>query len=238
MLSAPDVSTCPSEPNLSLSTHAARVELLRFIAAEYFDSKVLYTEAVGRMIGIALRDMTYLTTQSADENSLSEKLDSEGVALLLPTVDERLREACKEDTILFAEEKHNLFADEVSEAERWSEVVLLLSDNFANFNLGRKLAFWTTEGVAILSQTAQKEVDGPLGWSSKPEVFTLGMRVLLAARVVISLANRGIAMPMGIDTATIRHQLQTFVVIGKKSKLHGFWVRRIEEMLAFCERGC
>ncbi|KAK5017515.1 hypothetical protein LTR39_001502, partial [Cryomyces antarcticus] len=75
-------------------------------------------------------------------------------------VDTVLIQAKKEDTALFAEEKRNLYVDEVREALLWSQVLKQLSVKALPKPLVAKFAQWVSQGIATLTEAAQAEVDG------------------------------------------------------------------------------
>jgi hypothetical protein len=128
-----------------------------------------------------------------------------------------LAEARKEDTALFATEKQNLYKDDTLDAVFWSRVLSSLPTLF----VASDLTTWVLDALAVLIQTAEKEGDGALGWSSKPEVFTLGIRVICAAEVV--LHDRKVMVA-----------LRRFADVFEEREGHGLWVERIERVL---ERG-
>jgi hypothetical protein len=130
----------------------------------------------------------------------------------------------KEDTALFAQEKQNLYKDDTLDAVVWSRVLLYLPASTIPSDLQEGLAKWVSDGLAVLTETAKEEVDGALGWSSKTEVFTLGMRVLLSAEVVMSWG--------GADRAKTMSALRKFADQGKEAGVHGLWLEKVEGMLS------
>ncbi|KAH8724346.1 HEAT repeat protein-like protein [Phaeosphaeriaceae sp. PMI808] len=83
-----------------------------------------------------------------------------------------LEQERKEDTALFASEKQNLYKDDVLDAVLWSRVLA----SVRRPDRATDLAVWVLDALAHLTRVASDEADGPLGWSSKGEVFALGMR--------------------------------------------------------------
>lgn len=98
--------------------------------------------------------------------------------------------------------------------------------------LGAAFANWTTDGLSVLAETAGKQVDGPLGWTSKPEVFAIGMRVILAARVVLSLCDVGITEDV---QKSCKKRLEELLEVGSQADLHGFWISEVEDILGSSE---
>jgi hypothetical protein len=123
----------------------------------------------------------------------------------------------KEDTALFAQEKQNLYKDDSLDCVLWSRVLLSLPRS----SLSPSLAQWVLEGLDVLTTTAEgEEEDGALGWSSKPEVFVLGMRVFCAAEVV-----------MRQERPKVMGALRTFADAGKEAGVHGLWLEKVEGVL-------
>ena len=66
-------------------------------------------------------------------------------------------------------------------------------------------------------------MDGPLGWTTKQEVFTLGIRVICAADVVLRWDDR--------NGADVRMALRKFADAGSESELNGLWSEKSEQVL-------
>ncbi|KAF6824645.1 HEAT repeat protein [Colletotrichum plurivorum] len=125
----------------------------------------------------------------------------------------QLAEAFRFDDSLFAIEEHNLFVDEVRESTRWAAVL-----EQAGPRTGPevdRLAGWTADGLEALLATLAKEPsadDGPLGWSSKPDVYAVCARIVLCAT---ALARAG------VDSEKLGERLARFRELGEKNRLHG-----------------
>lgn len=137
---------------------------------------------------------------------------------------DQLRQARKEDTSLFATEKQNLYRDDTLDAVLWSQVLLHTSSPLRQ---SAQLAQWVIDALAMLISTAEKEEDGPLGWSSKADVFTLGIEVICAAEVVLVHGE-------GEGRMKVMVGLRRFADALRQAEGHGLWVERIERVL---ERG-
>lgn len=96
----------------------------------------------------------------------------------------------KGDTALFAEEKQNLYIDDAREVRVWSQVAQRISSRAISGELMAFLAAWVDAGLDALEIQAQRTVDGALGWSSKADVFTLGLRVIFGAEVLLALVRK------------------------------------------------
>ena len=90
----------------------------------------------------------------------------------------QLREKIPADLSLFLVEEPNLFIDEVREAQRWTGVFGRLSYTSADLAALRE---WILEGLDALVEMCVEEEDGPLGWTSKPQVFAICSSIVLGA---------------------------------------------------------
>ncbi|KAL5444724.1 hypothetical protein PMIN07_003330 [Paraphaeosphaeria minitans] len=172
-----------------------------------------------------------LSTFLATHFSTSQDLCREALRRLTPTplratlftvpLAETLAQERQEDTTLFAQEKQNLFIDPTLDALFWSRV---LSRCSADAALATHLGAWVGQALTLLINTSEKEGGGALGWTSKTEVSTLGMRVLFAAEV---------ALRWDVQNAVkIRCLLSRFVVVGEEKEVNGLWVGKAEKVAA------
>ncbi|KAL1891138.1 hypothetical protein Cpir12675_005073 [Ceratocystis pirilliformis] len=122
----------------------------------------------------------------------------------------QLKTSLTPNNALFAVEEKNLFIDEIRETQRWRQVFAALAwtDDEAEV---RMLTKWTAKGLDLLVQTARDNFDGPIGWASKPAVFAVAARILVAAR---ELMNKG----LGID---IEAKMTLFEETAKASSVSG-----------------
>ncbi|EUC41218.1 hypothetical protein COCMIDRAFT_9044 [Bipolaris oryzae ATCC 44560] len=130
----------------------------------------------------------------------------------------------QEDMALFAQEKQNLYKDDVLDVLLWSRVLLHLPASSVSLTLKSGLAKWVADGLAALTETATKEEDGALGWSSKAEVFTLGMRVFCGAEVVMGWGDVKTKGNMMVA-------LGKFLHVAKNKGVHGLWIEKIEKVV-------
>ena len=219
ILSDPTLDTDTGEmQNLSLMPLTAKSRLLSFVKSGYVDSVVLCVEAVQRLTGTP--PFIY---RSGNGNSLDETTN-----LQLPPVGSLLQEVGQEDTTLFIEEKQNLFKDDVDNAEQWASVLRSLSSRAIPLTVASQVETWVLHGLLVLVDTASNERDGPLGWTSKPAVFTLGMRVILGAQVVLHWAGNGVIIS---KYDTLRNLLEKLIEVGGATAVHISWLCRIQETL-------
>ncbi|KAK4212914.1 thyroid adenoma-associated protein [Rhypophila decipiens] len=125
-----------------------------------------------------------------------------------------LQKALDFDDSLFAAEEQNLFIDEVRETMRWRERAF--SSALAATASGNELVEWTEQGLEYIISLAEKEKDGPLGWTSDQHVFAVCARVVLCAG--------GIFKSFGTTDAGRREVgelLEKFRVVGERMRVHG-----------------
>ena len=203
---------------------AAEFRLTNFITLRYHESTLLFYEAVRRLVGMLPSDelMLVLEIDSVSVSSMRTHVSM----LEFPKVCDLLAEGRKEDTSLFAEERQNLFIDDLREAEKWAVILQELSQTAIDLDLAHKLRSWTEEGLAVLVENARTKIDGSLGWTTKTKTFMLGMRIILAAELVVTLEGRAI-MSSGQTMQLLRGLLET----GVNSSLHGLWLRRVGGIL-------
>ena len=211
---SPEAGDSGNITTLSLSPLAAALKLLQFLALEYNTSVNLWSEVVQRMTGPSL-SATVLPAWG------------ETPILQLRPVQALLREAMHTENAIFVEEKQNLFIDEVKETEMWAGVLADLHSKPKIESMSR-LETWVLDGISALTALARGKVDGPLGWTSKPEVFTIGMRVILAAKVLL---HGPTIDDWSVGTEKCRDALKSFLKVGNERLLHGLWLCGINEAL-------
>ena len=156
--------------------------------------------------------------------------ESKAVLHLRPVVDLAL-EARTTSTVVFVEERQNLHIDTVSEAEAWAELLFRLDPDAWLLTLVSELEDWTMKGLAHILETLQDSMDGALDLTSKPEVYTLFTRVLLAAKVLIM--RRGLAVSSkgrGKEHEYV-NLLEELLNLGRIRLFHDLLLHRIEVIL-------
>ena len=212
---------------LSLSPPAARNRLLRFLYDSYAASKKLCVESVRRLTGMDLAP-DFISADMQDGESQSKQ--GKSVLRLRPVADISL-EARTTSTVVFVEERQNLYVDTVSEAESWARLLLQLDPDAWPSRLVSDLQIWSVEGLEHIIEILQEGVDGALNLTSKPEAFTLFTRVLQAAKVVIM--RRGIhPSPEGNGEEHVCVRLlEKLLDLGRSRQLHDLLLYRIEIIL-------
>jgi hypothetical protein len=136
---------------------------------------------------------------------------------------ETLAEKRKEDTALFTQEKQNLYKDDPLDATFWATILRSIEPTKVPGNYASGLKEWVLDGLNTLTETAKNEIDGALGWTNKPEVFTLGMAVIYATEITMTWKDADLSKIM----AALRH----LVDVGTESELNGIWLEKIEGVL-------
>ncbi|KAF2657203.1 hypothetical protein K491DRAFT_756956 [Lophiostoma macrostomum CBS 122681] len=147
---------------------------------------------------------------------------SNGQTIVPQSFRDALADTMEEDTALFSKEKQNLYQDETEDAAFWSQVLRSVNTRALNLATINALSDWVLKGLAALNETAKAEVDGPLGWTTKPEVFVLGMRVFFSVEVV---------MKCNVNRAKVMLALREFADVGSQSEVNGTWLERVESIL-------
>ncbi|KAJ5039014.1 uncharacterized protein L3040_006686 [Drepanopeziza brunnea f. sp. 'multigermtubi'] len=152
----------------------------------------------------------------------------------------QLEAASQGDNKLFTEEKQNLWADEVQDATIWCDIfrrfpLETFGNNEANaFSnaLVQNLLTWVADSVNLLKKSAQ--MDGAIGWTSKPEVFAVLFRTIKCTNTILdylddnvlakeddihSNAEKSGTIPPEALAETIEN-LEKFTKIAVDSKLH------------------
>ncbi|KAI5307098.1 hypothetical protein KEM56_004572 [Ascosphaera pollenicola] len=187
----------------SLIPLAASEELIDFLCQTFGDSEHLCLQACNRMIGVA------------------------DAKVGLAPVSELLRLFKEESTVLFEEEKQNLFIDQVRESERWAGVLSRIHPAAVDGLLLHEVYDWVLNGLdALIDSTRECELDGVLGWSSKEEIFTLGMKVLRSTGALLRIGN----LPGPSCRDELLQKLAVFLDAGKQSMVNESWIGLAESI--------
>lgn len=185
--------------------------LAAFITEHYSDSAQF-----------ARRTIRYLTGQEP-------RISGSDNQTHLVAVSDLIAESRQERTVLFMEEKQNLFIDYVREVDVWSQALVNLKKNACPETLVRQLSSWIFEGLQYLSNLVSQDAgqDGLLGWLSNPESFALGVRVI---SISIALVSQRFAVPeyLEAEQQAIRRELQSLLEYGQLASINDQWLRRIQ----------
>ena len=208
----------------SLSPPAAKCKLLQFLRDCYPTSRILYSRAVEKLIGLQLL--------SSDFAIVEYRNDAD--AITFRSVKEVLADAQKPQFEVFIEEKQNLYIDLVEEAKNWAELLTRLDCDVRDMNVFTALEHWTMDGVLHLRELCKKTSDEPIGWASDPETFTVFVRVILAAKVVIIHSRAHSANETSTETVQKGH-LEELLMLANSCRLHSLLVGRLENVIMDAE---
>ncbi|KAI1098976.1 hypothetical protein F4804DRAFT_323208 [Jackrogersella minutella] len=125
----------------------------------------------------------------------------------------QLTDAMRFDDALFAVEEQNLYVDEVRESRRWRGVFSSLPPPPPPATLSA----WTRAGLQALGRLLAAQRDGPLGWSSKPEVYAICARVLVSGAALAAAGD-----------VEVGGEMRKFRDVGRSTGVHGL-------LLAMCD---
>ncbi|PGH15198.1 hypothetical protein AJ79_02563 [Helicocarpus griseus UAMH5409] len=196
---------------------AASSKLADILAANYSASATLCAEASGRFLGLPINMSGTGTSDMTIPASVSHLL----------------AEFQRESTVLFQEEKQNLYIEDVREADMWAGVLSRLISAAENAPLALRLYSWVADGLSALIETTRETGgDGVLGWTSNPDVFTLGIRVIRGAEILIRAPP---SENLVLDKALLRRRLEDFLNEGQKTGMHHCWLLAGRWKLAFSD---
>ncbi|RMY13810.1 hypothetical protein D0868_01798 [Hortaea werneckii] len=173
-----------------------------------------------------------LRTMSRDQRLMDEAIgrsfgtSSQG----FPNVAECLDLFTQIDKALFVEEKQNLYIDEAREVKLWAQVLLRAPADVLTKQLRKQLSTWVAEGISALTSKMAENADGPLGWSSRPEVFVLGLQLLYGAEVLLSCVERG--SKIFTPASSLRRSLGKLKLSIEKCNGSGLWLSEIDRILS------
>jgi hypothetical protein len=218
--------TTGSSPGLSLSPPAAEHILQSCLQEGYQKSRAIFVEAARRLVG--LKSTCHTTSYTL--NGLI-KDDANGVASQLRPVAELSLEARMTQLAVFVEEKQNLYLDTITEADTWALLLVRIDAAAWDPDLTRTLESWTIDGLLHLLQMVENSNDnGALSPTSKPEVYTLYMRVILAARVLMTQTSQSSSNGKA-EEHPCKPLLEKLYNLGKQHLLHDLLLERIHFIL-------
>ncbi|ORY63566.1 putative death-receptor fusion protein-domain-containing protein [Pseudomassariella vexata] len=190
-----DVAAAATAPLLgkSLVSMEAGVRLLAWLGQRFGHTNEFRAHVACRMIGHSS------SSGSAGVNVINEWSSAEN----------QLFKAMVFDDALFVVEEQNLYIDEVREAQRWRDIFAALPTHQESDAVLESLKSWTVDGLKATTKMAETD-DGPLGWTSKPEVFAICARIVISGA---ALAERG-------DTE-VSEALRAFWIKGTEFRVHG-----------------
>lgn len=215
---------------LPLAPCVATSKLFEFLTSRFSDLDILVEAAAYRVFGEnSLLRLNLIGLDFSDKSVISESLEMEKEKFgPLLAVEEMLHKVTRQDDVLFAEEKQNLYIDPVKEADKWAKVLVETDPSRVSASMMHEFVTWTTDGLTTLIRMAKVEENGPLSWTSKPDIFTLGTRVILAAKIQLHWMSQ---ITFQEAHSPVKELLKELLEVGRRSILHEIWLQRIESIL-------
>jgi hypothetical protein len=210
--------------NVALSAVPASESLTEFIAVNYSSQPTLFHHIIARLMGPAFRPRQHKKRPRPEFIPFKTLFE----------------DYCRESTVLFEVEKQNLFIDDVREIDTWTKAFRHLEKSAHDKDLISKLAEWVSEGLGYLNDriapSPDRLEDDILGWTSKPEVYSLGALLFNVASLLIS-TEMEIARTDGniISSASLREALNTLHERGQLIFLHPHWLNRVKAAISVRE---
>ncbi|WEW57008.1 hypothetical protein PRK78_002467 [Emydomyces testavorans] len=169
------------------------------------------------------------TSQGVFEGALFRFMGGHRNKCPFTSVSELFAELHKGSTVLFVEEKQNLYIDEVREIEIWSSVLARLDYHNCTADLRRKFFSWVSNGLATFCEEVRKDqAMGILGWMSVSDAFAVTMRLIYGAKVL--LVTEGLGCPDS-NLSTLQVALQELKGIGDSAGTYEPWISGVNSAL-------
>ena len=202
-------TVCPLKTVSLAPLNASRL-LVRFITGNYEGSGLLCHKVLQYVCGRTPRIS-----------------DSLAKASIPAPVANLVTEYRKDSTVLFVEEKQNLFIDEVREVDIWASILPETLHDCGN--ILNDTYKWISEGLVYLLATVNDaESDGLLGWTSKPEILTLGVRIISIAGALISRKVSAKPALTIADQRALKEKLELLLRGGSRAFWNEEWLLRIK----------
>ncbi|KAK2802062.1 hypothetical protein FQN51_004972 [Onygenales sp. PD_10] len=187
---------------------AASSQLTEIIAEKYTGASKLFVQALCRFLGQPINASDLVIPLSA-----ASQLDG----------------FQRENTVLFQEEKQNLFIEDIREADIWARVLSRLLLVQTNSPLVLSLYSWVVNGLSTLAKaTREAGSDGVLGWISNPDVFTLGVRVIRGAEILLLVPA---SEKLVLDKSLLRQKVEELLDQGQNTGMHHRWLALLKTAL-------
>lgn len=176
---------------------------------------------------LANRVIRYLTGQEP-------RISGSDSSAPLVAVSDLVAEYSQESTVLFVEEKQNLFIDEVREVDIWTRALTHLERDAYSHDLVQQISSWVSGGLEYLAEHLGQNdgKDGLLGWISKPESFTLCVRLISISSALAS-SRFSASNDLAIDAQVLRKRLERLLDVGRSASMHDELLSRIQTGLDF-----
>lgn len=218
-LSAPIASRVLSHSSIfpkqtvTLGALPASESLVEFISGNYATQPGLFRHVITRLM----------------KETLSQKKHTD-----FRSFETLFEDYSKESLALFEEEKQNLFIDDVREIDTWTKVFGRLDKSAYDKTTISKLDVWVSNGLKYLndnitSSAVDGQEDDVLGWTSKPEVYTLGCLLFSVASLLIAISEKR-------EAGGFKRTLKTLYEKGQVISLHPQWLDRIQAAISVEEK--
>ncbi|GAP87413.1 putative heat repeat protein [Rosellinia necatrix] len=202
----------------------AGARLLRWLAAHFRREPDFLIHTAGRMVGHNFGATSFVATHTTEGDFTRVG----GLGWVPAEI--QLAEAMRFDDSLFVIEEHNQYIDEVREAKRWADVFSSLDlpgSRDAHDSANGALAGWTLAGLRALTDIVQSDStadgDGPLGWTSKPQVFAICARILICASTLVKVGSPHGQLHNRMGDANEKDEEQVYRDVSEE--LSRFWRR-------------
>lgn len=215
-----------TDTSLSLSAAAAKSRLLGFLEHRYRGSKALFIEATRRLTG-----SLSIFSATSHKYAIDNNGEFQNIPLQLRPVAELSLEARTTQIAVFVEEKQNLYVDEVLEADEWANLLVHMDPEAWEPTVVSTLQSWTADGLEYLLDFYEKVYDlEALSLLSIPEMYTLFMRVILSAKVLMNRVTQ-MSSKRNATKQECRVLLEKLLELGTQKRLHGLLLDRIQYIL-------
>ena len=215
-----------TDTGVSLSAAAAKSKLLVFLAHRYRGSKALFEEATRKLTG-----SSSMFSATSHKYAIDNDDDPQNIPLQLRPVAELSLEARKTQIAVFVEEKQNLYVDEVLEADGWAKILVHMDPEAWEPTVVSTLESWTASGLQCLLDFCGNVYDlEALSPISIPQMYTLFMRVILSAKVLMNGATQ-MDSKRNATKQEFGVLLEKLLELGTQKRLHGLLLDRIQYIL-------
>ena len=215
-----------TDTGVSLSAAAAKTRLLDFLAHRYRGSKELFEEATRKLTGLSSMFSATSRIYAIDTDD-----EPENILFQLRPVAELSLEARTTQIAVFVEEKQNLYVDEVLEADGWANLLVHMDPEAWEPTVVSTLESWTAGGLQYLLDFCENVYDlEALSPISIPQMYTLFMRVILSAKVIMTGATQ-MSSKRNATKQECRVLLEKLLELGTPKRLHGLLLDRIQYIL-------
>lgn len=130
----------------------------------------------------------------------------------------------QDDTVLFEEERPNLYVDEVARAESLVWVLIQLLRSFEELGLAVKaIQTWLVGALIALGRYIESKPNSSLSVPSSRPVWVFGMRVLILVRAFLQQRRS-----IGTDTSNLVDGLKRLQNLGQGVELDQEWAEEID----------